>query len=439
MTTTITGGALGRKAVSLSDFDDFLDYLIDHEGDNDPQDLYACVPWCYWCANLIANCVGQTPRAYYAMDLPEDEEEEEKEQEFAVDLVPIDWQVRMWLQLHGDAFVLKRQNRVKLLDLQVLNANTMKVMEVDNDGRPSLFLQRVGAKEKRFTADEMVYFQKWSPRHDVGPGIGGGKAGAVPGSLIKNANLWAAAFFGNGAIPAVMLTTEGAVPPVEKDRIQARWKEMLQGVKKAFKTLVLERGLKPTVIGQPIKDLAMPELESTKREQILAAHMIPPGLAEAKTNRAERDALQYELWTQTIVPLLTIHTQPEWNRQLFNPLGLRLVYHYEQVEIIERAEIAKAESQSFLASGVVYPAYDANLISIEEARRVINRLFVAADMPGLDEQFTPEERMPVLPFGASPGGGAEPNVPGGGDAPGQSPPPKALAPQWGHHRVSLPN
>lgn len=436
--TQITGGALGYKALTLGDFDEFMDWALDKGGDTDPQELYKCVAWTFWCAQLIANCVAQIPKAYYPEDMDEDEQADDNQAEWDIDLAPVDWRVRIWLQLHGAAYVLKRANRVTVRDLQVLNANTMKVVEIDSDGRPSKFKQQIGSKPPKFyKAEEIVYFQTWSPDHDIGPGVSAGGVGAEPGQLVKNANVWASAFFANGAIPAVMLTTEGPVPPVEKSRIQVAWEKILKGAGKAHKTVVLERGLKPTIIGQPIKDLAMPDLERTKREQILAAHLIPPGLAEAKTNRAERDALQYELWTQTIKPLVNIHTLPAWNRQLFNPLGLRIVYQINKVEIIERAEIAKAESQSFLASGVVYPGYEANLVSVDEARRVINQLLLSADMPGLDEEFEQEDRItPPLEAQAQ---FANDSAPGAGNQPGQSPPPKALAPVWGHHRVSLPN
>ena len=101
--------------------------------------------------------------------------------------------------------------------------------------------------------------------------------------------------FENGAIPAVLLTTQGTVPPAEKERVQSAWQKMFSGVQKAFRTAVLEQGLTPTVIGQPIKDLAMPELESTRREQIMAAFKIPPGLSQPLASRAERQALMAQL------------------------------------------------------------------------------------------------------------------------------------------------
>jgi hypothetical protein len=168
-------------------------------------------------------------------------------------------------------------------DLQILNSNTMRVIEWDADG-PTVFEQKVGAKTKRYKAEDVVYFRTFNPANDIGEGVAPSGVGQVPATLVHHANSWASAFFSNGAIPAVLLTTDGAVPPGEKQRIESRWEKMLKGVQKAFKTAVLERGLTPTVIGQPIDDLAMPDLERIAKQQVLAAHQIPIGYAEPKTN-----------------------------------------------------------------------------------------------------------------------------------------------------------
>jgi len=434
----ITGGVYGQKAVSLADHDEFLDWKVSG-GDGDmPQDLYAAVAWTFWCVNLRANNISQIPYGVYSLELPEGDEDDDNEEEWPIDLAPLLWDVEAWLSLEAAAYVLKRMaRRGDMLDrLQVLNANTMRVLKYDDDG-PSIFRQQVGAKQRDFSAEQIVYFRTFSPTTDIGPGTSSGGVGQRAGTLIRNANEWAAKFFENGAIPAVFLTTEGSVPPVEKERIQNAWEKMLKGVQKAFRTVVLEKGLVPTVIGQPIKDLAMPQLENTKREQILAAHNIPPGLAEAKTNRAERDALQYELWTQSLIPWTRTRIQPVLNDQLFNDLGLRITFHTKRIEAVQKKEIAKAESMAFAISGVALPAYQANVMSVDEVRTWIDAVGQSADLPPLEKSFTPEERVVALP----PGGGAEgPGTPTRADERIESRiGPKALAPTWGHHRISSPS
>jgi len=436
----ITGGVYGAKALTLGDMDEFMDWAIDAGDGTKPQDLYAAVAWTFWCVNLRANNISQIPYGVYSLALPEGDEDEDNAEEWPLDLAPLLWDVEAWLSLKAAAYVLKRLGRrsQQLAKLQVLNANTMRVLKYDDDG-PTVFRQKVGARERDYPAEQIVYFRAFSPTTDVGPGTSAGEVGRKPAELIKNANTWAASFFENGAIPAVFLTTEGAVPLVEKERIQSRWEKILKGVGRAFKTTVLERGLIPTVIGQPVKDLAMPQLESTKREQILAAHNIPPGLAEAKTNRAERDALQYELWTQSLIPWVRTRIQPVLNDQLFNELGLRVLFKTNEIEAVQKEEIAKAEAAAFFMNGVMLPMYNANTASVDEVRRVGSTILEMADLPPLDKKFTPETRLAPQPFGGpQPQEGPGTQQPAGERVDARTRP-KALAPEWGHHRISSPS
>jgi phage portal protein BeeE len=238
-TYQLTGGTLGAKAVSLGDFDDFLDWLVSGGGEDNPQELYAAVSWVFWCVNLRANAVASIPFGVYREG--EEDFTAENEVDFDLDLTPYLWSAEAWLCLKAAAYWLKRRNRVTVADLQILNSNTMRVIEWDADG-PTVFEQKVGAKTKRYKAEDVVYFRTFNPANDIGEGVAPSGVGQVPATLVHHANSWASAFFSNGAIPAVLLTTDGAVPPGEKQRIESRWEKMLKGVQKAFKTAVLERG-----------------------------------------------------------------------------------------------------------------------------------------------------------------------------------------------------
>jgi len=447
----IVGGGL-TKSLTLSDLDEFLDWAVAGGSGNEPQDLYKSVAWSYWCANLRADNVAQVPYLVFPMEVEADEDG--KEVEWGLDLRSTLWRIEMWLVLKAVAYVLKVQQGRELDRLQVLNPNTMSVKTWDDWGVPVTFEQRVGARIKTFSIDEMLYFSTFDPSHDLGPGISSAEVGQRAGSLVKNANEWAASFFANGAIPAVMLTTDGSVPTGEKERIESVWAKMLQGVQRAFKTVVLERGLKPTVVGQPVKDLAMPELESSKRMQILAAHKIPPSYAEPNANRAERMALQAQLWNDCIVPECEIWIEPVLNEYLFNPLGLRLSFQYRSIEAIQQQELDKAEAASFLITGVMKTALAEKIMSQEEARSWVERVGEWSDMPPLDPNWKPEEPEPIPPqLAAANQQPPEEQAEEGG--PGTITPaderienrlpkatdghPKATAPEWGRHRVSLQN
>ncbi len=434
--SSMIGGTLGMKAVSLGDLDNFLDWLVDGGDGADPQALYAAVAWSFYCVQLRANSIASIPFGVYPKGMRRADFKEDNAVEFDIDLRPFLWTTEAWLLLKGAGYWLKRSNSVVVKELQILNSNTMKVLKWDADG-PTMFRQTVGANHRDYPAEDIVYFRTFNPKDDIREGVASGRVGLVPAEIINHANIWVSSFFKNGAVPLTLLMSDDTVPLVEQNRILAAWKKLIQGVTRSHGTALLQKGMTVKVIGQPIKDLAMPELEKTRKHQILAAHLVPPGYAEPRLSVADRELLQFALYTDTIIPECELALVPVVNEQYLNALDLQLGFRYNEVEALQRAEIAKAESASFMMSGVMLPSYTANVVSVEETRRVADALLQMAALPGLDDSFTPEEREPL---DLTPAGDDQQDVPpGAGDAPGQSPPPKALAPGWGHHRVSLRN
>ena len=68
------------KAVTIGEFDEFLDWLIDEGmGGKDAQALYKAVAWAYWAARLRADNVAQVRYAVYPMELPIADQTDEDE------------------------------------------------------------------------------------------------------------------------------------------------------------------------------------------------------------------------------------------------------------------------------------------------------------------------------------------------------------------------
>jgi hypothetical protein len=395
-TKSLFGGTLGARALTIGELDTLMDLAIalSTGGNGSADELYRVVSWIFWCVNRRADAIGQMPFAIYPLGV-EDDDPDKEVKDFPVDLRPMLWQAEAWLALEGWAFVHNR-----LPDkLQVLNAYTMKVKEHDQDG-PTVFEQQYKGKKVRFDAEEIVYFRLWNPRDDINAGTAPSSPANVPGQVIEATNEWPNKFFKNGAIPAVLLTTEGSPPERERQRIESKWNERLQGVANAFRTYVMGHGLKPEVIGQPVSELAMPELSKDKKEQILAAFKMPPGFAEPRVAQAERRELKTEAYEFCYIPEWEVWIEPVINEQLLNPLGLRLSANPNELEIFQRQELEKAESAAFFVSGMMLPMYKENTVKIDEVRRVANSILGAASLPELDKEFTPEERTPpaLQPF-----------------------------------------
>jgi hypothetical protein len=422
------GGPLGMKSVSMLDIDNFMDWQMgQQERIENPRELYAAVAWTFWAINLRCDSAAAIPYSIYTMD--SDEDTEENEVKWPIELSPLLWLTEAWLQLEGAAYWLKRRNRVVIKDLQVLNATTMKILTYDAEG-PVTFRQTVGGKTQDYPAEDVVYFHTFSPTRDLGPGTASGNVSAEPAGLIRNANQYASSFFANGAVPLVLLTTEGAVPENTKAEIRNTWTKLVQGVKKAFSTVVLEHGLTPTVISPPLKDMTMPELETTKRQQILVAHKIPQGMGEPSSNRATQEWLQFEFWTQCVLPEMRVHIIPILDKQLLNPLGLRIGFRFNVIEAIQRVEIDKALSTVPVMQEMV-ASYQAKVVNLDETRRTISTILEWMSLPKLDDEWEPEpEPAPVIVNVPPP---APEEVPVAEEPTGETPPteetiPKALAP-----------
>jgi HK97 family phage portal protein len=388
--SVIAGGVFGQKAVTLQDVDNFLEWMASESGDSSAQELYKVVAWVFWCVGQRAKNIAQIPYLILPMEVEEDDKD--LAVEWGIDLSQTLWAIEAWLRLKGAAYILKVQEQGTLNRLQVLNANTMSVKTWDDTGQATSFEQKIGAKRRQYPAEDIVYFRLFNPTDDIREGTSSGEVGQQPATIIKNINRYGGSFFENGAIPAVLLTTDGPVPPRERERVEGEWNKMLRGVANAFRTMVLGHGLTPQVIGQTNADLAMPELEKSKKEQILAAYGVPPGLSEPRTNYAERMALQYEFWDQYLIPDTKVWIVPPFNEQLFNLLGLRLSPQYQQVEAMQWAEGVKSESLAFTAQTML-SYYDKNLVSVDEARSWLNYLGLSSNMPPLDDSFTPEARI----------------------------------------------
>jgi hypothetical protein len=396
-TKSLFGGTLGAKALTIGELDTLMDLAIalSTGGNGSADELYRVVSWIFWCVNRRADAIGQMPFAIYPLGV-EDDDPDKEVKDFPVDLRPMLWQAEAWLALEGWAFVHNR-----LPDkLQVLNAYTMKVKEHDQDG-PTVFEQQYKGKKVLFDAEEIVYFRLWNPRDDINAGTAPSSPANVPGQVIEATNEWPNKFFKNGAIPAVLLTTEGSPPERERQRIESKWNERLQGVANAFRTYVMGHGLKPEVIGQPVSELAMPELSKDKKEQILAAFKMPPGFAEPRVAQAERRELKTEAYEFCYIPEWEVWIEPVINEQLLNPLGLRLSANPNELEIFQRQELEKAEAMAFAINGVALPAFEKKLMTPDEVRSWIDSVGQAANLPALDESFVYEEPEPppqLAPF-----------------------------------------
>lgn len=307
-----------------------------------PADAYERVVWVYRCVQLRTQLVGALSYIVRAGDT-----------EIPFESLPfLLRQIEFALCLWGAAFVLKTR-----AGLQWLNPSTMRVVATSSG--IAGFEQQSGGRSHRYRPQDIVYVRLPNPHDDLGPGIAPARVCLDAATLAWAANAYAQAFFTNGAIPAVLLTTENPMPPEEISRVRAAWERLFGGARQAHKTAVLAGGLKPTVIGSPAKDVVLADVLREARQQIAVAFGIPQTLLEDAANFATAREHVLSLYRETIIPEAEL-IRDELNEQFFSERGMEVEFVYGAIEALQQDEASKAAQLALLV--------ERGIMSTDEAR-----------------------------------------------------------------------
>jgi len=370
MPTRIIGSGLGDSAKALT-VDQFFQYLEQLTDEPTKTKLYKTVSWVHRCIELRANNLAAIP---YKILKGETELED-----YPIEFDTLFWDLEADLCIFGAGYWLKdRPNVTK--SLQRLNPSTMKVITDQADPTKGItgFEQTIEGKTTKFKPEQIVYFRYYNPENDLGPGVSPLQVAMQAADLAYNANVWASQFFSHGAIPAVILETEQNVPDDELERVRTAWGRLTAGAKKAWRTIVLRRGLKASVIGQPIKDLAMVELFDSIRTQVASAFGVPETMIADAANYATAKEHRLSFYQDTVIPYASQY-EHALNRQMFKALGLEFVFEFDAIEAIQKDEAEKAE--------YIQRLVEAKIITKDEARDMLGYEPMTAEQ---EEELKPQ-------------------------------------------------
>jgi len=406
---TIIGGSFG-KSVGLNELTTFFPEFFERGADKTPEHLYRAVTWIYRATHIRANGLQGLP---YKVLRGESEifDSQTDEQEFFpdTDLDWLIWRSQADRMLFGASYWEKLNNFIEPGNLRRLNPLTMEVLGDPVRGIVG-FRQRIAGQAVVWRPEEIVYQPLWSPDDDINPGVSPAQVATVAGGLNENSLQYASNFFEHGAIPPVILTTEQNLPDQEIERVRTTWQRLYGSVRNAWRTAILRQGLKPTPIGQRTKDLAIPDLHDVVRAEIAAAFGMSVTFLEGKAaNRATDEQETLKFVTGTLMPDATLF-QSGMNRQLWEPMGLRWKYQFNEVEAIQKNEAEKAAGTAELL-GKAIETQASGLISFEQGVWVVGELYSQMGMAfpeGLAKPEEPEEPEPMLL--ATPGAPGQPRT-----------------------------
>lgn len=175
------------------------------------------------------------------------------------------------------------------------------------------------SRDERFELHEVVQFRYFNPEQPL-RGLAPIKPAELEIKQDHRASLFNNAFFVHGAQLGGVLTSDKALNPRQVKEIREQFEARHGGVTKAFKTAVLEGGVKFTETGVRQRDMQFIQLRHMSRDIILAVLGVPKsevGVLE-DVNRATALVSKRTMWENTIIPKLTYIEDLLWSR-LFRP------------------------------------------------------------------------------------------------------------------------
>jgi HK97 family phage portal protein len=190
---------------------------------------------------------------------------------------------------------------------------------------------------------EMVYIREFDPTQDTNPGIGAAKASNIDAKLLYAISKFPEMYFEGGAMPVTLLGIDSN-DRNEIERIQNWFRRSATAIKNAFRVLGVRSGsVTPVTLTPPLKDLSFPEISEMAKDNIAMAFGIKQTLLDSEAANyatAQEDRLAF--YEDTIKPRARLF-EDALNEQLLARDGLRLEFRFNEMDIFQEDENARAE------------------------------------------------------------------------------------------------
>jgi len=171
-------------------------------------------------------------------------------------------------------------------------------------GRIWLYGRGIGAADRRFYADELIWWKRFNPADPSAPlsPLQSLTTALNSDYLAQQLNH---AMLKNQARPDAVLTTQQPVPSAEARRIVGWWREALGRTDKSHRVIILPHGLEYREIQRTLADIEYVRGREIVRDEILAVYGVPPIMAGIiASGWGESEQVQRKLfWTDTVLTL----------------------------------------------------------------------------------------------------------------------------------------
>jgi len=359
-----------------------------------PQGAYFASAWAFRAIQLRAEAVASAPLKLYDA---EGEEIEEHALLYLLDTVNEEWNksdlwkyVESALSVFGNAYILKARTGGQVRELYYLNPATV-TPKIEGARIVSFERRAANGIAERYDRGDVISFRSgYDPNSDL-LGVSPLRFALQAAFGEKNTEKYLSAFFANGAIPGLILTTDGKLHQSDFARIIDAINRMFRRSDNAHKAGVFDSGLKPTTVGYNMKDLALPDVRAAVHQTISTALGVPE-LLISPTNAADLtpvDVAQKLFYQNSIVPRWA-YLQEVLNVELVGEYpdlanaGAELWFDYDDLPAFAENTDAKVERLTKLVV--------AGMLSAKTA--ILELGYTEADLPEAKE---PEPVVSVSP------------------------------------------
>jgi HK97 family phage portal protein len=301
-------------------------------------------------------------------------------------------QIMLHLLTHGQAFV-EISGAGPATQLIVLHPSRMQVERVEN-GRLRYRYREESGRETIYSQDAIMHL-RWMSDDGVN--------GMVPVELARDAiglaracEIHGAAYFGNGARPGVVLSTDSTISAEAAEALRNGWERMHRGSERSHRTAVLQGGLKPIELGGG--NMQESQFLETRRfavEEICRIYGVPPHLAGDLTRSSFSNIEQQSL------DFVTNGLMP-WLRRIELAIGRDLITDDTLFAEFDTRGSLRADAAG---RGAYYNTlWNLGVLSVNEIRSLENLnpvdggdvRFVQLNMTTLDKAAAEPEPVPVV-------------------------------------------
>lgn len=249
------------------------------------------------------------------------------------------------------------------------------------------FRQRVGRSEPpQFKG--LLY--TWLPgiEDELAPDIAPARVALLDAGVVNGLNEVLAAFFKRGMVKVTLLTVEGNPPAAEMEKVQSWWRRLVSGSRSAFRSVAVRASVKPTVIGEGVKDISAPGIRTAHRTGVAETMGVPQSLLMSEVLAGgTADAEMLGFYEFTVLPQCEL-IEAAFNEQYLSRLNMRMAFEPEKLAVRQAAELAKAEAVARLIP-------NQSILTLDEARALLGY----GPMRPVQTPTADDEPIPAPPLG----------------------------------------